>query len=194
MSLPSKTPYISFQDYLAAEEVAEEKSEYSNGEVFAMAGGTEPHSLISSNINRQLGNALEDRDCRVYNSDLKVRIEKADAAAYPDAMVICGPVEFLAGRKDIVTNPIMIIEVLSPSTASWDFLGKFRLYEQLSSLQEYILIAQDAPQIDVFRRNDEGKWILSRYDGLEAVVHFQSIEVQIPSASIFQKVDFAAQG
>ena len=190
MSSPEEQGQYSVLEYLTLEEKADYKSEYYNGEIFAMSGKTRDHCVIGVNIAGELGGALMGKDCSVFGSDLKVRIEAADSNVYPDGMVICGPEEYYADRKDLVTNPIVIIEVLSDSTAAWDRGGKFRKYETLPSLREYILVEQNAPQVDVFRRQGMGSWTLERYDGLEEMVELRSLEVSIAARGIYHRVEF----
>ena len=190
MSDEGKKGKATFEEYLANEETAEFKSEFYAGEIYAMSGGTRNHSLIGANIVRELGNALMGKDCVVYNSDLKIRIEAADASAYPDATVICGTEECYEDRKDILVNPTLVLEVLSEGTAGWDRGGKFRRYEMLSSLKEYVVVEQNAPQVDVFRRNPQGLWVLERFDGLDSVVEFQSLGTSVALSGIYYRVEF----
>ncbi|MEM7038811.1 MAG: Uma2 family endonuclease, partial [Bacteroidota bacterium] len=149
-----------YQEYLAMEANAEYKSEFYNGKIYAKSGATFTHSLIGTNTTSILGNALNGKDCLTFNSDLNIRIEAADANAYPDAFVICGPPEFDQGRKHVVTNPTLIVEVLSDGTAAWDRGGKFKRYRQIPSLKEYVLIEQEDIQVEVFRKNEIGFWVL----------------------------------
>ena len=158
-----------------------------------MSGGTRNHSVIGANISGELRSALLDRNCTVCNSELMFRIEAADAAVYPDGMVICGPESYYHDRKDVVTNPMVVVEVLSDSTASWDRGGKFRQYELLPSLQEYVLIEQNEPQVDVFRRNEHGLWELERYGGLDELIIFKTLKVEVAMASIYHRVEFPEQ-
>lgn len=172
------------------EELASHKSEFYKGEIFAMPGGTRNHSVIGLNINAELRQALRGKDCFAGNNDLKIRIEEADAGVYPDGLVICGKENYYADRKDIVTNPTVVIEVLSDSTAAWYLGGKFRQYQTLPSLQEYVLIEQNEPQVDVFRRNEQGLWVLEGYEGLDKMVEFKSLGVSIASSEIYYEIEF----
>ena len=190
MSSGEKKTTVSLQEYFALEEKADSKSEFYNGEIFAMSGGTLNHALIATNFNGELRNSLAGKNCLVIGSDLLIRIEKADSNVYPDGMVICEEPEYFEDRKDIVKNPLVVIEVLSDSTAAWDRGGKFRKYQQLTSLKEYIIVEQETPQVDVFRINPDGFWVLEGYEGTEAVVQIKSLAVNIPLKGIYQNVSF----
>lgn len=133
---------ISFSDYLTLEEQSEGKYEFHDGFVWAMAGGSLNHGTISGNVFSALSSAIQNKDgsnCRPVNSEVKVYIESANRGVYPDAMVICGEPEFYVNRKDVVTNPKLVVEVLSPNTATFDRGNKFRYYKSLPSFREYIL-------------------------------------------------------
>ncbi|MEM6273323.1 MAG: Uma2 family endonuclease, partial [Bacteroidota bacterium] len=160
MSQANRTPQFSFEEFLLQEEQAPHKSEYFHGEVFAISGGTPQHSLIAMNIGGELRSAIKGTDCLVYNSDLLIRLEEADAGFYPDVSVVCGSPETTSEKQLALTNPTVIVEVLSDSTASWDRGGKFRQYQSIPSLQEYILVEQNEPHIDVYRRMENGFWFL----------------------------------
>jgi Uma2 family endonuclease len=190
MSVSEKKTHYTFEEYLAQEDQAEFKSEFYQGEIFAMSGGTKNHSLIGLNINAELRNALRGSDCFAGSNDLKIRIEAASASVFPDGLVVCGKEEYHANRKDIITNPTVVIEVLSESTTAWNYSGKFRQYQMLPSLQEYVLVEQKEPQVDIFRRNEEGLWVLEGYKGLEAWVEFKSLSVKIAMREIYHRVEF----
>lgn len=190
MPHPEKKAHYSFEEYLALDAVAEEKTEFYNGEIFDMSGGTRNHSIIGLNINAELRNALKGKDCNVSGNDLKIRIEAANASVFPDGLVICGAEMYYQDRKDIVTNPTVVIEVLSDSTAAWDYTGKFRQYQLLASLKEYVLIEQKEAQVDVFRKNEDGFWFIEGYKGLEAIIEFRSLGISIPMREVYHKVEF----
>ncbi len=135
MRQPAKRIYTP-EEYLAREEAAEYKSEYDNGEIIALAAGSRDHSLIEGNIHTTLNLALRSKPCEVHGSDLRLYIERSQLYTYPDVMVICGPPQFFEERNDTVINPIVIVEVLSPSTREYDRVKKFARYKQLDSLRE----------------------------------------------------------
>ncbi len=190
MESSEKVLKYSFEEYLEMEEQAEYKSEFYQGEIWAMSGGTRDHSLIGTNISRVLGNELMNGPCLVFGSDLLVRVGEADASFYPDCMVICGGEDYTSEKKNTVRNPKLIVEVLSDSTAAWDRGGKFRAYELLASLQEYVIVEQKEPQVDVYRRRPSGGWTLDRYAGLSGQVEFQSLNVAVPLAQLYYGINF----
>jgi Uma2 family endonuclease len=189
MSVAAK-PHPTFDDWLASERTAnEQRSEYVAGEVFAMAGGSEEHNLIVLNVGAELRNQLKSRPCRVYPSDMKVHIAKDDVGAYPDVMVICGEREFYDGRRDVVTNPTLIVEVLSEATEAYDRGDKFRFYRSLDSLQAYLLLSQSRVQAELFLRQPEGTWSLSAYQDAAESVPLPLIEAELSLAEVYDKVE-----
>lgn len=151
---------MSHGDYLAAEAVSDTRHEYLRGEVFAVGGGTPEHGALAAASTAALGNALRGRRCRVFNCDVRVRIRETGLTTYPDVSVVCGHLERDDEDQNAVVNPVLIIEVLSDSTEAYDRGEKAAHYRQLSSLKEYVLVAQHEPRIEVLRRNDAGHWEL----------------------------------
>ena len=149
---------VSYADYVAGEEVAAVRSEYYDGEIFNMAGGTPDHAWLIASMIRILGNKLHRSGCSVYASDLRLRYAHADAASYPDVMVFCGTQQVAADDPHALTNPRVIVEVLSPSTESWDRSGKFALATGIPSLEHYLLVHQDTPRIEHLTRGEGGAW------------------------------------
>jgi len=178
---------MSPEEFYAFEEKAEVRHEFFKGEVIAMAGGTDVHSLLSSNAIRKVGNALEKRPCRVFESNMRVKIEATGLETYPDASVVCGPPKFQDLRRQSLLNPLLIIEVLSDSTETYDRGKKFWHYRHLPSLQEYVLIAQDELRVEVFARQPSGDWLLRAYDGPEAVVRFECLDIEIAMSDLYAK-------
>ena len=177
------------EEYLALEEKAEFKSEYWNGEIVAMAGGNINHQQIVANVSRILGNKIYGK-CRVFPSEMKVWVKKRDKFFYPDITIICEKPEFYKKRRDTIVNPILIIEVLSKSTASVDRAEKFLSYQTLESLREYVLIAQEASSVEQFVKRDDGNWIYQATIGAESVVTFSSIETTLAMGEIYDLVEF----
>ena len=183
-------PRLSFEHWLAAERAAVgQRSEFVAGEVFAMAGGSEEHNLIVLNVGAELRGQLKDRPCRVYSSDMRVHIASDDVAAYPDVMVICGERRFHDDRRDVVTNPTLIVEVLSDSTEAYDRGDKFRYYRTLPSLQGYLLFSQYRVQAELFLRQDAGTWSLSIFQGLSDSIALPVIEARLSLAEVYDKVE-----
>lgn len=187
--------YLSIEEYLALEADSEVKHEYENGRVFAMAGGSPNHSFIAGSTVAALRNGLKAKGskCKVSGSDLKVQIEKYNSFVYPDAMVICGELEMFGA--DAIKNPLLIVEVLSDSTASYDRGKKFRKYISLSSLVEYVLIDQNQPLVHAFSRKSEEEtgrvdWTMQFALGLEESIYLSSIDCEIALADIYEYIDF----
>jgi len=176
------------EEYLAQERTAEFRSEYFNGVVVAMAGGTLEHSVIATELIYQLRRQIEGRPCLVFNSDMKVRVERANLFRYPDISALCGPVMLHDRERDAYCNPALIVEVLSPSTAAVDRGEKFALYRLLDSLVEYLLVAQDAPRAELFRKLPDGTWITEAFTSPEDVITLDSIGASLRLADVYSKV------
>jgi Uma2 family endonuclease len=185
-----KTPYITVEEYLALERAAEYKSEYYNGEIFAMAGAMEPHNLISNNISGELYVQLKPRPCRVYPSDMRLKVSASGLYTYPDVMVVCGEVQFDDDVMDTILNPILIVEVLSKSTESYARGAKFEQYSKLSSLQEYLLVSQYRHRVEQFTKQGSGQWLLATYEKLDEVINLPSISCKLAIQDIYLKVKF----
>ena len=192
MTLPQPVYRCTPEEYLARERDARERHEYYHGEVFAMSGGTPQHSLIIANVNGELRAALKGKPCRVYESNLRIRIPRTTLYTYPDASVVCGPLQFdpLDARKETVINPTLLVEVLSPSTETWDRGGKFQNYQQIESLREYVLVSSEKALLETFLRHEGGTWIYAAAAGPEARARFNSLGVEIPLAEIYAGVEF----
>ncbi len=190
MSLPAPTRRPAEADYLAQERTAEFKSEYFEGEIFAMAGGTPQHSLIATNLAREFGNRLKGGLYVAYNGDLRIKIEATGLCTYPDLSVICGALQFAAGTDDTVVNPAVLVEVLSDSTEAYNRGTKFAHYRQIPSLQEYLLVSQKGPRLEQFIRQADGRWLLNEVAGMERHLELPSLRISISPAEVFAKVTF----
>lgn len=151
---------LTAEDYLLMEEQAEYKSEYHDGTIYPMAGGTTDHNHLCNRIGFLLELGLDDKNCLVLNSDQKVWAENYNSYMYPDVSVVCGKLDFWGDRKDIITNPMLIVEVLSESIKEYDWGGKFSKYKSLPSFKEYITISSDHPEVNVFFKQDETYWTM----------------------------------
>ncbi len=191
MSTLPKT-FIPPEKYLELDRTAEYKSEYYDGEMFAMAGAPEGHTLVAGNVYASLHAQLRKRKCRAYGSDMRVQISPGCRYCYPDVAVVCGDAEFAESRRDVLTNPTAIVEVLSPSTASFDRGFKFDAYTAISSLREYILIEPTRISIEVFTRQPSGRWLLTKALRVEDTVELESIGCRLALADVYEKVDFPA--
>jgi Uma2 family endonuclease len=193
MGLPQAQPRLTEAEYLQIERQAATKSEFFAGEIFAMSGGTRWHSLIPMNIGRDLGNKLKGGKCVVYDSNLRVKVLATGLLTYPDVTVACGRQEFVDAEQDTLTNPSVIIEVLSDSTEAYDRGAKFENYRQIPSLKEYLLVSQKAPRIEQYIRQDGGQWLLREAVGLQATLELPSLQVVLSLAEAFANVEFPPQ-
>jgi Uma2 family endonuclease len=186
-------PVLSPQEYLARERLADCRSEFYRGEMFAMAGGSPRHSLIKTNLVGELRNLLKGRSCTAYDSDLRILVSATGLYTYPDASVICGELQFDDDHRDTVLNPTLLAEVLSDSTEAYDRGKKFDHYRQLPSLREYLLVAQDSPRLERFARNPDGTWTLTIVSGMDQSLALPAIGVTLSLAEVYDKVDFAEE-
>lgn len=148
----------SYQEYLNHEEVANTKHEFLNGEIYAMAGGTPEHGAIAMNIGAALVLQLRGKACRVQSSDVRIRVLATGFATYPDLSVVCGHAEFDPASRVTITNPILLVEVLSPGTADYDRGEKLAHYKQIPSVREVVLVAHDDRLLEVWRRSEDNSW------------------------------------
>lgn len=179
-------------EYLARESRSLYKHEFYNGKIIRMAGAKARHNQIAANLTGALKYALRPlpRKFIVYNSDQKVYIESENVGVYPDALVVCEEPQFWKGREDLVVNPLLIIEVLSRSTASFDKSGKFLLYEQLPSFLEYVLVEQNYPRVESWFRTTEHSWDKTVQTDVESDIQLRSVDVSISLTEIYEHVAF----
>ncbi len=190
MSAIPKTK-ITPEEYLEMERKAEYKSEYFNGEVFAMAGARRRHNVITWNIGGELRQKLKGRNCEAYPNDMRVFVPETGLYTYPDLTVVCGEPEFQDNVFDTLLNPILIIEVLSDSTESYDRGKKFQHYRSIKSLQEYVLVVPDEARIEKYVKHGDGFWFFTEAVGLDSEIEFTSIECKIALAEVYDKIDFS---
>ena len=176
------------EQYLAADREAEFNSEYFDGQMYPMSAVSLRHSRLVSRIDVELHQALSERRCSAYIAP-RVRSTRS-TYMYPDIAVVCGQPRIADDKNDILLNPAVIVEVLSPSTEGHDRGLKFHRYGQIESLKEYVLVSQDMPRVEVFRRRDNGDWLFSEYFGLNAVCRLESLDCAIPLAGIFDGLEF----
>ncbi len=183
-------PHISEEEYLRRERAAEYKSEYVHGEVFAMSGGTRRHSRVAVNWSGHLLYKLRGGRCEVFSSDMRVRTGASGSYVYPDVSVACGENTSQTDDafSDILLNPRVVIEVLSPSTTNYDRGQKFELYREIPSLEEYILTHTNAPHVEHFARQADGSWIFREYKGMDGELSLPSIGCSIAFADIYEGI------
>jgi Uma2 family endonuclease len=157
---PARKLAITFAEYLEREKASETKHEFLAGEVFAMAGGTVEHARLTSKVDGELRAQLRGRPCELFSSDLLVRVLATDLATYPDLSVVCGRIETNPEHPQALTNPVVLVEVLSEGTEAYDRGEKFAHYRRIPSLREYVMVSQNRRRIEVFRRNEDESWTL----------------------------------
>lgn len=182
---------LSEQEYLSIERKASYRSEFYRGEMFAMAGATREHNLITGNVFFRLREQLDKRPCEVYSTDMRVRVKPTGLYTYPDVLVACNGPQFADDEFDVLLNPTVLVEVLSPSTASYDRGDKVVHYRRLDTLQELLLIEQEYPAVDHYIRQPSGDWLLKQPEGLDAVVELPSVQCRLTFADIYARITFA---
>ncbi|MDD1622061.1 MAG: Uma2 family endonuclease [Methylococcaceae bacterium] len=187
MSAVLKQTHYTAQEYLSLERSTTVKSEFHDGQIYAMTGSNRKHNLITGNIAVELSVQLKNRPCEAYVNDMRVKAAKARSYHYPDIAVVCGTPEFEDAQVDTLLNPTLLIEVLSPSTEAYDRGGKFSHYRKIASLREYLLVTQDQASIERYLRQGE-VWILREAQGLEAAVSLESIDCQLSLREVYDKV------
>jgi Uma2 family endonuclease len=194
MGLPQPIKRYTPEEYYRLERDAPYKSDYYDGEIFAMAGGSSRHALIASNINREVGNQLKGTPCAAYTADLRLKIRATGLRVYPDVGVYCGALEYdeQDTQSETATNPTLLFEVLSPSTEAYDRGFKSENYRRITSLQAYVLVSQDTPHVEVYAKQSDGSWMLREENRLDAAVELPVINVKLPLAEIYDRVEFPA--
>lgn len=188
MSSQAKT-FITEEEYLAAERQAQIRSEYFAGEIFALAGASRQHNRIVTNLVSGLDSQLKERPCNVYSSDLRVKINRSGLHTYPSVVVTCGEELFSDENRDVLLNPLVIIEVLSDSTEVYDRGEKFEHYQQVDSLLEYLLVSQHSYRVEQYAKQSDKNWLYSEAHEVQDIVRMASIECQLSVKDIYDKVD-----
>jgi Uma2 family endonuclease len=183
--------YYTPEEYLALERHAEFKSEYIDGRIVAMTGASSSHAFIAGNIHAELRARLRGGPCRAWANDMRVQIQGGRRYAYPDVVAFCGTARFVDGVSDTLTNPVLIVEVLSPTTEAYDRGEKFTHYRAIETLQEYVLVAQDRVMVERLVRHGEF-WMFSAFSDLDQEVELTSVGCTIPLREIYENVEFPA--
>ncbi len=183
---------FTLEEYLRMEEHAAEKHTFENGKIFPMPGGTANHNEISANAIVALAHAVRQLSMkfRVYSSDMKIWIPRSGKVVYPDALVISDAPAFYENRKDIITNPLLIVEVLSPSSEVGDRGNKFIDYRTIPSFQEYLLVQQDTPMVTLASRQNDDLWRMTDISGLDQEIHFECLGCAIKMADLYFNIEF----
>lgn len=190
MSAVPALKFINIEDYLSLEESADEKHEYYRGEIFAMAGGTIAHYQIVSNMVSEVNFFLREKDCQVFPSDLKVHNEANSLFTYPDISIVCGELQKWQGRNDTITNPVVIIEVLSESTQLYDRGQKFKLYRSIPSLKEYLLISSIEYMVEQYTKQADDVWSFRELTNPEDRMSIESIGFSCAIKELYRNVSF----
>jgi len=187
MGMPAST-YLSPEQYLALERGSEEKHEYLDGDIVAMAGATVAHNDIVANLLREVGSFLKGTSCKIRPGDLRVSIPSITSYTYPDATIICGKPELEDDQFDTVKNPSVIFEVMSRSTKQYDSGNKFLYYQRIASLKEYILIDSRKLSVVVYRREADDYWRIETLENIDDRLAIRTIDFQLPLADIYFEV------
>lgn len=190
-----KYNYLTAEEYLEAERKSEHKHELMNGYIVSlpgvtMTGASLEHNQIVGNLMRDIGGFLKGKGCRVFPGDLRVNIPSTNSFTYPDVTIVCGKPELLDDKMDTLINPSVIIEVLSPSTESYDRGNKFFTYQLIASLKEYILVDTKSEKVQVITKKNDGLWKFDTITGIDASITISTIELQIPLSDIYYEVAF----
>ena len=177
------------QEYLEFERASQLKHEFFRGEVYAMSGASRAHGLIALNIAGEIRNRLKGRPCEVFASDMRVKIDQTGLYTYPDVVACCGEIKFEDGVTDTLLNPQLIVEVLSESTESYDRSTKFRHYQNLEPLKEYVIVSQKDPFVEVYKFVSDRQWTYETASSLEDEVEFESIGCRLKMSDIYDRVD-----
>lgn len=180
--------YISPQEYLKRERQAEYKSEYLNGEIFAMTGASRKHNLITTNLSTTLNQQLKGTPCEVYSSDMRVNVRFNGLYTYPDVVVVCGEPQFEDGHVDTLLNATVLVEVLSQSTERDDRIAKTTYYRTIDSLTEHLLVAQEEVRLEQCVKQENGEWLVLYYSSLDNIVDLKSIGCSLALRDVYDKV------
>ncbi len=182
--------YFTEEQYLALEETAEDKSEYLDGEIIPMTGGSTNHNRLAGNVYIALNLALPEQEYDVFIGDVRLWVPKVRLYTYPDVMVILGKPEYHNNRTDMIRNPQVIVEVLSKSTKNYDRGDKFTFYKSIPTLREYILIDQTKINVEQYSKTENKRWLYSEYDEEDTALVFNSFQLEVPLSAIYKKVNF----
>ena len=182
--------YVSPQEYLKLERQAEYKSEYLNGEIFAMTGASRKHNLITTNISSSLHDQLKNRTCEVYAVDMRVKVRANGLYTYPDVAVVCDEPQFEDDFIDTLLNPTVLIEVLSESTERYDRIAKSSYYRTIDSLAEHVLVAQHQVRLEQYTKQPNGQWSMLDHTELEQSAHLTSIDCRLKLSEVYEKITF----
>ena len=188
-------PYYTPEEYLALERKAEYKSEYINGQIYAMSGASREHNLIAGNVFAQIHTQLKGKPYEVYASRMRVKVQPTGIYIYPDVVTVCGEPRFEDDQRDTLINPAVTVEVLSPSTEAYDRGQKFAHYRKLESLTDYVLVAQDEVRVEHYARYGEkgDRWVLTEISDPDGRLHLESVGFDVGLRDIYDRVEFSRE-
>jgi Uma2 family endonuclease len=192
-ALPSRPAFVLAGEYLRLEAQASEKHEFHDGRIYAMACGTYRHSQVVTRVLVGLFNRLQGKQCQPTDSSTRVATRPGRNYMYPDVTVICGPAQFDPNDRNqtTITNPTLVVEVLSEGTEAYDRGKKFERYREAETLKEYVLVLTTEPRVETFLRQGDGTWLFTSYSGLDAVTRLRSLEMDLPLAEVFGGIEFS---
>lgn len=194
-AVPTRPRPATLEDYFEAERSSPLRHEFRGGKIVAMAGGSIEHGTITSNVGREVGKRLEDRPCRAFGEGQRIKAKSLGQFMYADGSALCGPVEVSRDDGvDSITNPQLVVEVLSPTSQKDDRDAKFDAYSTIESVTEYALIEQTEPRVTLLRRRPGGPWVFANVVGLDGIVTFESIGIEVPMRALYRDVEFAQVG
>lgn len=189
-SQPNQKEFWTVEAYLELDDASEIRYEYLDGEIYAMSGGTPRHSKITHNINGIFFNQLEDGLCGGFESNLRVSVSETQYV-YPDFTVVCGEAIFSEGKDRALLNPTMLVEIVSESSKQRDYIEKLHLYQNIASLEIYLIVEQESPYVTVYSRRSEG-WLMRSFLGLDAILSLEQINATMKLKDLYRRVDFEA--
>ena len=193
MALPQQIPTYAPEEYLALERVVDERHEYLDGIVYLMAGESPAHSTICFNLAGLIHQQLRGKPCRGFSPNMKVATNETGLFSYPDLAIVCGKPDLYDDKGDVLTNPIVIVEVLSPSTENYDRGEKFLRYTNyIETLEDYVLISQDKPLIEHYSKQENAGWDKTEIEGMDGVLKLDSVECEIALVELYDLVEFSA--
>lgn len=183
-------PRFTLEEYLKLEREAETRSEFIQGDIVAMTQPTRNHNRIRDAVLFWLYQQLRGKECEATGSDTRIFIPKYSIGTYPDVVVLCGPIQYLDEKKDMVVDATVLVEVLSPTTKNYDLSEKFRYYRALPSFAEYLVLSQDSIRAEHHVRQADGTWLLREIEDFRAVIELTSIGCHLPLAALYERVEF----
>jgi Uma2 family endonuclease len=183
--------YVSEEEYLESEAISLVKHEYLAGQIYAMAGSSPEHALITNNVGAELRALAAAKGCSVYSSDLRIRVQATGLNTYPDVSVVCGQIEKTDQRPPAATNPVLLVEVLSESTEEYDRGEKWRHYQQIDALTDYLLVCTDWPRVEHYCRQSRDSWTYRQIEGLEAKLEIELFGGELSLFDVYRGIDFS---